>query len=141
MRRDPFLHWLLVMGTLGQYAFLWGFRLARDVNQLSPAAQIPVRKHARIFAAGYVSYLLAATAISVRLWREGPSAELDAAFWPVYLLGVGVLLYFIWLLARIAKELRRISHTTSPGAPAVILLSFLWMTSLPLLQGHVNKKA
>jgi hypothetical protein len=139
MRRNPFLHWLLMIVTLGQYGFLWGFRLARDVNRLSPAAPIPVQKHARAFVIGYIGYFGAMTAISVLVWRVGPIPDLNSAFRPLFFLGVALTVHFIWLLTRIAGQLRSISQSAAPRTSTVVLLSFLWMTSLPYLQSHANK--
>jgi hypothetical protein len=124
MQRNPFLHWLLMMVTIGQYGLLWGFRLARDVNRLSPATPIPVQKHARVFAVGYVVYLAALIVLSVRMWRDGPSPTLDSIFWPVYFLGVALTSHFIWLLTRIAKQLRGISQSPLRARPPWFFFPF-----------------
>lgn len=128
-----------MMATLGQYGLLWGFRLAREIGERSAEAPFPVRKHARGFAVGYVIYFTAAAALSIQGWGEEPSPILGSAFWLVYLLGVALISYFVWMLTRIAKQLRSISGSTNPRSSTVVILSFFWMASLPLLQSYANK--
>jgi len=43
MKRNPLLHWVIALATLGQYAFIWMFLLARDVNRLAGARWKRVR--------------------------------------------------------------------------------------------------
>ena len=128
-----------MMVTLGQYGFLWGFSLARDVNQMAGGKRIAVRRHSQVFGIGYVIYILSAIAISVYEWRADVGPAFDTLFSGVFLLGVALFSYFVWLLICVGRELRGISHCSVPRSSSIIILSFLWMTSLPLLQSHLNK--
>ena len=140
MRRDPFTHWLLTMVTFGQYAFLWGFRLAGDANALVGGGVFEVKKHARAFLIAYVIYILAFFGFTTVAWNE-PSISLlfDSVFWCVYAFAIGLTCYFLWVLVRVAQMLRKISGQDVPRSITVVLFFFLWALSLPLLQKHLNK--
>jgi hypothetical protein len=137
-QRDPFLNWLLILLTLGQYMFVWVFLLARDANRLAESEYIQVRKHMRIFSVVWSIYFLGLVAIALVRLGVLPAA-------PVYLMPIIALLafasvgYFIWLLLSVAEVLR---HEGVPGIPsdgALIFYCFLYMAALPLLQSRLNK--
>lgn len=128
------------MLTAGQYAFLWGFRLAREVGEMSPTPFIPVRAHARSFAIGYVLHLGATVGLFRQAWSGGPQSVSHGLFWCGYLLGLALLVHFIWLLTQVAKRLRSLSGSASPETFQVVMLTLILSTSLPWLQSHVNKR-
>lgn len=136
--RQPFLHWLLTMGTLGQYAFVWIFLFARDANQLAGAERIPIKKHARSFGLFWGIYLIGfiATALTpIEIWAEAPSYVFNS----MMLLAVGLLGYFFWLLFAVAGALRLAGVPSIPSNGALVGYSVLYLSSLPLLQSRVNK--
>lgn len=140
MRRDPFLHWVLTMVTFGQYGMFWGFRLACEANRLSGRDSLDAKKHARVFLIGYIIYIFAFVGISVTAGQTpGNSPLIDSVFWCAYVLALGLTCYFLWVLVRVAQMLRSIWGTDFPRSGTIVLLFFLWMTSLPLLQSHLNK--
>lgn len=139
MRRDPFLHWLLTMVTFGQYGFLWGFRIARDADILASGDGLNLKKHRRVFLTGDVIYM---TAFGISLASGdaiGTGTRADIVFWCVVSLAWGLTGYFLWILARTARMLRKVSETDSPRSGVVVFLFFFLAGSLPLLQHHLNK--
>lgn len=139
-RRHPFLHWLLMMGTLGQYAFVWIFLLARDVNQLAGEERITVKRHAPIFGLFWSLYLFGFVAIALTP-RETLVRSPSYVFNGMMLLAAGLLGYFFWLLFAVAKELRGARIQGIPSNGALIGYSLLYMSSLPILQSRVNKRS
>lgn len=138
MKRNPFLHWLLVFLTLGQYAFLWAFKLAADINKLNPATPIALKMQARISLFGYISYFALLIGLSYGTPNE-PNATEDLIFELAYRIAIGLLVLFYSLLVQIARRLREFTDSPSPRASIVIILTFLWFSSLPLLQRYVNR--
>jgi hypothetical protein len=84
-QRDPFLNWLLILVTLGQYTWVWTFLLARDANHPAGAELIRIKKHAQIFGAMWGIYVIAVALISFIPIRE-------VAFVPSYILPAMMLL-------------------------------------------------
>src|SRR4051812_9590286 len=118
-QRDPFLNWLLILLTLGQYTWVWTFLLARDANHLAGVEYIQVKKHARIFGAMWGIYAMGLVFISLIPTRE-------VAFAPAYilpammLLAVTLLGYFFWLLCSTAEVFRREGVASVPSDGALI---------------------
>ncbi|HEY4301372.1 MAG TPA: hypothetical protein VGM73_10885 [Candidatus Didemnitutus sp.] len=135
--RNPLLGWLLIMATLGQYAFVWVFFLARDVNHAADEERVHVSKHACIFGCMWIIYaicMIAAARSPIEALAYAPAY----VFPLVMLLTVSLLSYFFWLILAVAKEMRRTGITRVPSNGALIGYSLLYMTSLPLLQRRVN---
>jgi tryptophan-rich sensory protein len=136
--RHPFLHWLLIIGTLGQYAFVWLFLLARDANQLAGEERISIKKHARIFGFLWGVYFIGFIAAALTP-IESLAKSQSYGFSFMMSLAIGLIAYFFWLLFAVAKELRRGQIQRIPSNGALLGYSLLYMSSLPLLQGRMNK--
>lgn len=139
--RHPFFHWLLMIMTLGQYAFVWIFLLAQDANFLAGEGRIPVKKHARLFGLFWSIYLIGfiytTTLTSVEALAQAPSYILNAMMF----LASGLLCYFFWLVINVANELRSAGIQRIPSSSALFGYSLLYFSSLPLLQDRLNKSA
>lgn len=142
MKRDPSLHWWLTALTLGQYGFLWGFRLAHDANELAGGSALDVKKHARVFRIGYTVYIVSGIIlVAAASWLDADPTPLgDSVFWYLYALAMGLTGYFLWILVRVAQILRSVSGSNIPWSGTVVLLFFLGAISLPMLQDHLNKQ-
>lgn len=137
--RDPFLNWLLIMVTLGQYMWVWVFLLARDANRLAGIEYIQVRKHAKILGTFWGLYILGLVFLS--LTPTGELASVPSYMrWGMVLLVVTLMGYFFWLLCSTAEVLRREGVPFVPSDGALILYSLLYMSSLPLLQSRLNHR-
>lgn len=136
--RQPFLHWLLTMATLGQYAFIWIFLLARDANQMAGEERIPIKKHARAFGLFWSIYFGGFIAAALTP-METIAQSASYVFSFMMFLAVGLLGYFFWLLFTVARELRLERIKGIPSNGALFGYSLLYMSSLALLQSKVNK--
>jgi len=137
--RDPFLNWLLIIVTLGQYMWVWVFLLARDANHLAGTEYIQVRKHAKIFGTLWGLYILGLVFLSGT--PTGGLASIPSyVMWSMMLLAFTLLGYFFWLLCSTAEVLRREGVPSVPSDGALILYSLLYMSSLPLLQSRLNHR-
>jgi hypothetical protein len=136
MKRDPFLHWLLAFATFGQYAIVWTFLIARDVNDLRGTRRLNVPVHASACTVAYAGYflgLLLAIGVSVRAPQQT-----NYLYGCVLLLAFGLIAYVAWLLAFLSRELRDLNRSDSPDTFIVLLLSVLCAGGFPLLQKHLN---
>ncbi len=140
MQRNPALYWLLTFVTLAQFAFVWGFLMARDVNRISRDGNQNLRIHIAVFSVTYAIYWLGF--LYVGPWSletsEGFSHVEANNIWMMPL-AIGMIAHFGWLLVFVAGRLRILNGAEEPKAKTVILLSLLWALSLPYLQRHLNK--
>ena len=140
MRRNPFLHWLLTLVTFGQYGIVWTFLMARDVNRANSAMRLHLRTHVGVFSLAYAIYISGFLYLGPWSMRttEGFQRLETVSGWMLPL-AVGLTVYWGWLLVFIARALRSLNSSNKPATGTVVLLSFLWATSLPFLQKCLNE--
>jgi hypothetical protein len=140
MKRSPLLYWVLTCLTFAQFAFVWVFLMARDVNALTTGRRLRLRIHVAVFSAAYTIYWLGL--LYVGFWSQQTSDEFQRVeainVW-IIPLAIGMMFYFGWLLVFLAKRMREMNSSAEPKTKTVLLLSLFWALSLPYLQKHLNK--
>jgi hypothetical protein len=139
MKRNPLLHWLLVLLTFGQYAYVWTLLMASDVNRIAQMEKIKVRKHAYGFGLIWFFYCIGFIYIQAIFpkAREEPH-YFHTVFFSVFALAIVLTIYFFWLLFKIASELKAMDFKRVPGKFKIFIFTCLYMISLPLLQRRIN---
>ncbi len=136
-KKNPILHWVIMMITFGQYAFIWAFLMARDVNELQGEEKIEIKKNAKIFVLLWSIYFIVFVYLNLRyLTGIIPPAPL---FFGEFTLGVVLLIFFIRVVLKVGSELRKMKEENIPSTENLIFLSLIYMISLPILQSKINK--
>jgi len=142
-RRSTALNYALSLLTAGQFGVAWLFLMAADVNSEKPGYVPRLRAFAIGFAILYVVYLLCAgydmyligTATTETYQMHGARLIPMA---PLFLIGVGLATYTIYLLVKIGTFVRE-KGGRLPGNFVLVLLLFVYLITLPLLQTRLNK--
>jgi hypothetical protein len=130
---------MLIVVTLGQYAFAWMFLLARDANRLSGGELLNVRKHATAFSIVWGLYLVVFVSVAVQPLETRFTPPVLYATFPMAVLASVVMGHCVWIFTRIVKALREAGVADVPGNGALIGYTFLYVTSLPVLQSRLNR--
>lgn len=142
--KNPILHWILIHLTLGQYAFLWGFLIARDLNQFLGEDRFKLKKRTKLFSILYAVYAIGFASYFIVFINQvsGGSPKLSIlyiAFFILLLVSLAILFIFLTLLIDVGKTLREIQKLDTPSTGSIVLLTFLYFISLPWFQSKLNK--
>jgi hypothetical protein len=142
-RRNAVLNYVLALFTGGQFGLAWLFLMASDINGERPGFVPRLRAFTIAFALLYIIYMLSG---AYNMYLIGTATaetyEIHSAriipMTPLFLIGIGLVTYAIYLLLRIGAFLRE-KGARVPSNTVLVLLFFVYLISLPLLQNRLNK--
>lgn len=141
VKRNTTIYYILSLFTGGQFAFLWLFLMAKDVNSVK-ANYIPrLSLFGLSFMTLYITYMTMFVYLVSQFPRTTlPSRELTSySYLPImFLISVIMLIYAGYLVAKIAGFVRE-SGIPVMGNTGLILLFFVYLVSLPILQSKLNR--
>ncbi len=141
-KRTSWLHWIIVLASLGQYAFLWAYLLFRDVSRLNGQPKEKTAKHGRNMAILYAIYICGFLTLQIGFMSEGSfQGTMKATYlFPLELaIGLTLFVYFLFLISRTSTMLQLVSNEEVPSSLVMTLCTFVYVISLPILQGKLNK--
>lgn len=141
-RRNPFIHWAIIIISFGQYAFFWPFLMARDINRISKKEVIPWPQIARRFVIVYCLYMTGfVSSIFIFLSRLFPQSHFipTTLYWALFPLAIYLMIVFFKMLFSIRQQLLNLNKTTPPSSSLLIITTLVYMISVPLLQSSLNK--
>jgi hypothetical protein len=141
-RRSSFINYVLTLVTGGQFAFVWLFFMAFDVNRVK-SNHVPrltamcigfiILYVLYMSLAGYNMYLIGTATAETYI-----SLNARIPFWPFLLMAIALFACSIYLLLRIADFARQ-NGVATPSNGVVVLLFFGYLISLPMLQNRLNR--
>ncbi len=145
--RNPLLHWFFVMLTGGLYAFVWNYRIAADVNKITESKVIDIRKNVSATFILLVAYLFVFIfgLLGFQKQMEALRAGGDVSPSPSplifvgFTIGLALLMQLIYLMIRSARAVRETKGIEVPTNAVLVVLTFAYFISLPLLQSKINK--
>jgi hypothetical protein len=142
-RRSSLINYVLTLITGGQFAFVWLFFMAFDVNEVKQNHVPRLNAMCTGFIILYVLYLLL-VGYNICLIGTATAESYSSLstriipIWPLLIMAVALLTCSIYLLLRIADFARQNGVSTLSNG-VVVLLLFVYMISLPMLQNRLNR--
>jgi hypothetical protein len=141
-RRSSLLNYILALLTGGQFAFVWLFLMAFDVNK---ARNNYVPRLAAVCVAFIVLYVVYLSLVGYSVYQIGTAStetypSLSARtipMAPLLLMAIMLLACAVYLLVRIANFVRE-GGAAFPRNSVLVLLFFFYFASLPMLQNRLN---
>ena len=142
-RRSAILNYALALLTGGQFGVAWLFLMACDINSEKPGFVPRLKAFTIGFAILYVVYMLCGAynmyligTMTAETYPMHSARMIPMA--PLFLAGIGLVTYTIYLLSRIGTFVRERGGRL-PGNFVLLLLLFVYLISLPLLQTRLNE--
>ena len=133
--------YILTLLTGGQFALIWLFLMASQVNNGNNSINSKLKHYAVIFFTLYIIYLSLVFYGMYQFSQGHAGATIlhnPIVFAVLLTIAVGLLWYAGVLLFRIARYIR--SQTIElPGNAVLILLVFCYAAAFPLLQSRLNR--
>ncbi len=127
-------YYLLTIVTLGQFAFVWVYLMAKQTN----LGGRELARDIKVFFPLYVIYV--GSAIASLIYQKNTGFSLGYDILPVFILILAVAFYLLWLIVkwlfRIAARIREQSIPV-PSNLALFFMLCLYAICLPLLQSKL----